>query len=596
LVTATNEISSGTLASPLCGARLIIGLGQGFALWALFNAVVTHSWPSTNFDLFGPAWLIALFVPVTAVMTLGSLRPFILCAWLATAALFLGVVGLHEVARGSMVSHQITGTFEQRAQIYAAVALALFIAQALVAAADGERRIVATYSRYFDVAWKQEVQLLLALLFLGMFWGVIWLGAALFHLIGIDYLENLISRASFAMPASTLAFACALHLTDIQVALVQGMRNLLHILLAWLLPLAAMLILAFIVSLPFTGLELLWRTSRGSEIVLSAAAVLVVLINTAYRDGTITATPTILRWTGSAAALCLPVLVAISAYGLALRVDQRGWTESRIIALACVVIGACYAVGYAGGAVVSARWLKWLEATNVGTAGGIVLVIVSLTAIADPARLSVMDQVARLEAGRITAAEFDFKYLRFEAARYGRDALDQLKHAAWASTDIKQKASNALALTAPYGWVRPSETQLAAMPVFPRGQMLPQSFVRQNWAKYSYDSHIYSYSLPSCLSNSRDQCEAFVTTAPDDGQIIIVAGLKLRAQAEAFALNSKGTWDAIGALSNTIVCESVRQALRTGEYRWVAPRQMDLDVGDQRLSIRPEQWDKPKCR
>jgi hypothetical protein len=129
------------------------------------------------------------------------------------------------------------------------------------------------------------------------------------------------------------------------------------------------------------------------------------------------------------------------------------------------------------------------------------------------------------------------------------------------------------------------------MPVFPRGQMLPQSFVRQNWAKYPH-----AYSLPLCLSHSQDQCEAFVTAAPDGGQIIIVAGLKLRAQAAAFALNPKGTWDAIGALSNTIVCEGVRQALRTGEYRWAVPRQMEIEAADQRLTILPGQWDKPNCQ
>jgi hypothetical protein len=490
---------------------------------------------------------------------------------------------------------QITGasspTLDARVQIFAAAALVLFIAQALVVAGDSERTLIAAYPTYFDVAWKQEMQLLLALLSLGLFWGVLWLGATLFHLIDIDYLENLISRASFAMPASSLAFACALHLTDIRAGLVQGMRNLLHMLLSWLLPLATILILAFIVSLPLTGLSPLWRTSHGSEIVLSAAAVLVVLINTAYRDGAMTTVPVILRWTGSAAALCVPVLVAISAYGLALRIDARGWTETRIIAVACAVIGGCYAVGYASAAVASRRWLKWLETTNVATAFAIVLVVVLLTTIADPARLSVIDQVARLKAGRIPPAEFDFKYLRFDAARYGREALEGLKNATWPNAEVRQEASRVLALTTRYGWEQPSEAQLSAMPVYPSGQMLPQSFVQQNWSKYP---HVYS--LPVCLSNAKADCEAFVTTAPDGRQVIIVAGLKARAQAVAFALNPKGTWDPIGTLSNMIVCERVREALRKGEYRWVVPQQMDLEVGDQRLTINPQRWDKPDCQ
>lgn len=591
-MTTTNEISSGTLVSPFAGARLIIGLGQGFALWALFNAVETHGWPSTDFNLFGPVLLIAVFLPIVAITTLGSLRLVTLCAWLAVVALFLGILGLHEALRGSMGLLGIAGHFETRPQIFVVAAAALFIAQALIVAADGERRIVAPYPAYFDAAWKQEVQLLLALMFVGLFWGVLHLGAALFHLIGVNYLRDLIGRASFAIPASTFAVACALHLTDARAGLVRGMRNLIHVLLAWLLPLAAALMIAFVLSLPFTGLGPLWRTSHGSEIVLTAAAMLVILINTAYRDGAGADVATALRWAGSAAAICLPILVAIAGYGLALRIGQRGWTEDRIIAVACAVIGGCYSVGYVSG-IAGRRWLRWLETINVWTAAGIVVIIVLLTTIADPARLSVVDQVARLRNGGIDVAEFDFKYLRFETARYGRDALERLKTVAWASDDIKQKASAAIALTTPYGRQvghRPSESQLAAIRVFPPGQKLPESFVRQDWAK---DLHLLS--LPPCLYDSLQLCEAFVIASPNGAPMIILTSLTF-GQTDAFTLNRDGVWEAIGWLPKDLACQSVREALRAGKFRWAAPRQMDLEIADQRLTIQPFLWEKPKCQ
>jgi hypothetical protein len=35
--------------------------------------------------------------------------------------------------------------------------------------------------------------------------------------------------------------------------------------------------------------------------------------------------------------------------------------------------------------------------------------------------------VARLRDGKVTADKFDYRYLRFEGGRYGREALEQLK-------------------------------------------------------------------------------------------------------------------------------------------------------------------------
>jgi hypothetical protein len=593
LVALSDNISGNAAVPALALERLLIGLGQGFVLWLLYKTSQAHSWPSSTPEIFGPALLVALFVPVGAVMTLGSLRPLALAGWLAVATVFLCALGLHEVAGSSPVFHQASPILDIRPQIILVTALALFIAQALIVAGDSERRPIATYPAYFDVAWKQEVQLLLALLFLGLFWGVLGLGASLFHLIGIDYPKSLISRAVFAMPASAFAFASALHLTDIRVGLVRGMRNVLHLLLSWLLPLATMLIIAFLASLPFTGLAPLWRTSHGSQIVLSAAAVLVILVNTAYRDGTPDALPRVLRWSGSAAALCLPLLVAISAYGLALRIEQRGWTEIRIIAVSCAAIGGCYAIGYAWAAVASRPWLRRLEGTNVATACVIVLVIATLTTIADPARLAVIDQVARLEAGRISPSEFDFKYFRFDAARYGLDALDRLRNATGPNAEtIKQLAEQAIALKSRYGSKPPSQTQLSGMPVFPPGQTLPQSFLQQHWNDYSDRS-----SLPTCLYNAADPCEGFLTTDPNGRQVIVLAAQKSRASAAAFALDAAGTWQLLGSLSGAIRCDNVRRGLRAGEYRWVAPQQMDLEIAGQRLTIRPARWwASPTCQ
>jgi len=466
--------------------------------------------------------------------------------------------------------------------------------QALVVAGDAARKPIAAYPGYFDTAWKQEIQLLLAFLFVGLLWGVLFLGAQLFQLIEIKLLHDLIIRSGFALPASTLAFACALHVTNVHAGIVRGARNLLHILLSWLLLLAVVLIVGFLAALPFTGLAPLWKTSHGSEIVLFAAAVLIVLINAAYRDGGDAAAPLVLRWAGSVAALALPLLAAISAYGLALRVEQRGWTEDRIVALACIVVGACYAGGYAWAAVVSRPWLQRLEATNIATAFVILVVIAVLTTIADPARLSVADQVARLEAGRVTPDGFDFKYLRFRSARYGLEALERLKSATGPNADaIRQQATHAFALTSKYAdAATPVSTEaiLAAMPVYPADQKLPADFS----AQLSKSPQISS-AIP-CLRNAQLACEAFFTADSGDGRpMIIVAELQSPKFAWVVARDAVGTWQVLGELTNGMQCDSVRQSLRAGDYRWVAPPQKDLDVGGRRVGVTPT-WSWSPCK
>ena len=102
-----------------------------------------------------------------------------------------------------------------------------------------------------------------------------------------------------------------------------------------------------------------------------------------------------LRVSRLVAALVIVPLVALAAYGLSLRVRQYGWTPERITASACVVVAACYAIGYAvvDAAGRAARCAGW-RPVNVTTAFVIVGVLLALfSPAADPIRISVNDQV-----------------------------------------------------------------------------------------------------------------------------------------------------------------------------------------------------------
>src|SRR5690606_34747472 len=112
-------------------------------------------------------------------------------------------------------------------------------------------------------------------------------------------------------------------------------------LLSWLLLLMTVLAAGFLAALPFTGLQGLWETGSATALVLSAAAALIILINTAYQDGRAdNRPPAILRAAVRVASVLLTPLVAIAFWGLALRIGQHGLTPDRIIATACALIGA----------------------------------------------------------------------------------------------------------------------------------------------------------------------------------------------------------------------------------------------------------------
>eukprot|EP01030_Chromulinospumella_sphaerica_P019674 gene19674-19571_t len=370
--------------------RLAVGLVQGLVLFGLSEAVEQKAWPSTDRPLFIALLIMALSTGAVLLSGLGALKRNALIVWTVVAAVASAGVGWVEGYRGLRGFEGIPSPL-----VMVAVLVGLFVAHSLIVAAARDRGRIAAYPTYFDVSWKHGVQLALALAFTGIFWGVLVLGAALFDVIGVKIVSEVIGERWFSIPASALAFAAAVHLTDVRVGLIQGVRTVALTLLGWLLPLLAGLALAFLLALPFTGLKPLWNTGNASAILIGAGAGLILLINAAYQDGgREKPLPVALRWAMRLAGLLLVPLTVLAAQALWLRIGQYGLTIERIIAVAAVVIGACYAIGYALAAVLPGPVMRRLEPTNVATSFvGLAVLLALLTPLADPVRLSVDSQV-----------------------------------------------------------------------------------------------------------------------------------------------------------------------------------------------------------
>ncbi len=576
--------------------RLAIGLLQGLALYLLVRSTDGPVWPATQPMIFAPLFAVALFVPVVLLLDLGVLKVSRLALWALAASVFVGGLAACDIYRGAERPYGLEPSVlgYPSPMVLAAIALSLFIAQCLVIPSEAERKIPASYSRYFDEAWKCAVQLIFSAVFVGLFWGVLTLGTELFELLKIRFFSDLIKHRWFALPITTLALAAAIHLTDIRVAIVRGIRTLKLTLLSWLLPLMTLIAVGFVVALPFTGLDPLWRTRFAVWLLIAASVALIVLVNSAYQDGQAErAPPRLLRYAGSFAVVTLPVLVGLAGYALFLRVEQRGWTSSRIFVAATIGVLVCYALGYVWALVMRGEWLRRLETVNIATAVIVLgLILAFFTPIADPARIAVANQVARLEAGKVPVAQFDFKYLRFDGARYGREALERLKdlQVGENAAAIRQQAETALKLTNRYGpgFAPPTALELAGnITAHPEGRAVPEAFLAQDWKS--------TYNAPGCLHNRAVQCDAFFLDIDGDGaeEIILIGPNNVSPavnNAAVFKRGADGLWSMFGSLSGPqISCPDVRTAARAGALKTVPPVILDIEIGTRRLRFNPQQ-------
>lgn len=580
------------LGSSLSWARLGIGLVQGLSLLWLYQKAVQEAWPATEGILFAPLVAVAIFIPTLLIASFGNIHPRVLVPWALGAVVLCAGVEAYDIVRESTRFGEQAGSmshprFAPSASAWLSLATILFIAQSLIAASETDRRAVATYPTYFDISWKHGVQLVLALLFVGVFWGILRLSAELFRLIGIEFLAQVITRATFWIPATALAFGYAIDATDTRTTIVRGARTLTLFLLSWLLPLMVLMVVAFLASLLFTGFQTLWQTKRAAAILLSASAVLVFLLNAAYQDGrTETRATAMLRYASVVGAIVVMPLVGLAAYALVERIGQYGLSPARIGALACVVVASCYGLGYGLAAIRSGTDLKGFARTNVVTALVVIAVLLVLsTPLADPARLSVVDQLRRLQAGRISPEQFDFTFLRFYAGRYGREALEQLVNNPQGSAGalIAQLADRALRATTPGALeassapqITPEQREANIVVIEPKGALLPEEFARQDWSSTTGNQRQL---LSGCLV-ADVKCEAILADIDGDGRPEI---LLLEGRVTAFKSGADG-WDYFGRVTH-MSCVGVRDALRAGRFKIVEPSFKEIEVAGQRLGI-----------
>lgn len=427
------------------------------------------------------------------------------------------------------------------------------------------------YEALFRHAWNTAFIVLLALLLMGLFWSLLQLCASLFEMIGITFLQQAINQQSVIIVCLALVFSLGMRMGRDNERVIGLLRGILLSLCHFLAPLAALIVLLFSLSLPFTGLESIWKTGYATAILLSLVAITVFLINGVFQDGRQPCPyPRWLRWVIDAGLICLPVLVALAGYSTWLRVSQYGLSPSRVIGLLLVGIATLYSVAglYA---VLRSRtaWLGSLRRSNPWLA---LLVCSALLAIhspwLSPVELSARNQVQRLLDGRTPAQQFDADYLYYKLGTPGRRAFE------WLESHLDQQTQ----------W--DAATRAVVRERLDEGRdgrlrQRPVTEANRVWIGEPVEGH-EQFANPKLggLDCNRLQCTLWAVDLSGDGRDEVIR-FATNTQVEFFRRTDEGRWVLAGYLQGNYNTQGLAEQIRQGKARVVAPRYRNLQTDDQ---------------
>lgn len=549
--------------------RLGIGLAQGLGLYLLLQLRAAGVWPGSDPYLFAALALAGIFAPLVFLEGLGEIPTPLLALWTGIVAATLVCLGLYHHWR-------IQGPEQAYAGLGLAVltALMLVTAQALLRASLREEKLFPSYRACFDVSWSLIARLMVWGLVAGTTWALVGSGNSLFNWLRAYFpmLRLSVEPALITMPLVALVSAATFALTPAGGRIRRLAKRALLACCTVALPMLVVASAVIVLSRLHQPVSL--------ALCLSLATLLVLAINASYRGDARRG-----GWRKAsefAAAFLIVALVAIAALALNARVAELGWTAARLYAAAMLVMLGLYGALYSGAGLIAVgggQWMQRIEPANRIMAFILIAACLALASpVADPLRLAVESQSARLKNGAVALADFDFDYLRQRGVRFGQRALiDMAQNGA---PEMARDASVALSSTL-RGDV-PAPTEIGAnITLHTPGARLPSSLLTQAWARGG--------TVPPCLTTPAFSCDAWMLDLDRDGmgEVLLVYGTDARWWAAVLKRDGEG-WRAAASFASPS-CRGTLQALRSGHFTLADPLPgwRDLLVAGMRLNAKP---------
>jgi len=287
------------------------------------------------------------------------------------------------------------------------------------------------YQSLFSNAWCNAILVMFGVITAVVVWLVLVLWWELFDVIGIDFFELLFTDKWFAWPVLGTVFGIGIHTAQHHFHIIDNLKRLLLSLSSLLLPLITLLTLSFVASVAFTGLGNVWGTGIATPLILVLVFINILLINGASLPQAKTsrlALPTnkYLRLLIYINVVALTALMIIATYSTYLRINQYGWTVSRVYLALMVGVMTFYTLPYLGLLRQRATNFDWLKRSNVLATWCVLGVIIfSHNPWLNPVTLTINSQLSRLEAQEVSASDFDYGLFYFELGKRAQVALDE---------------------------------------------------------------------------------------------------------------------------------------------------------------------------
>lgn len=579
---------------------LLIGTAQGWWLWGLWKSHELKAWPATD-PVSGRAVLyLGLALPLAVylsegIATLTSRRRVQL---LACVAILFPLLGAYSgwIDNLPLKLDPFGGIPFARPHDLLAAGILGFVLIPLLAHFDASAKRW-PYRELFETAWRNIILCASAAALTGLFWMVLLAGSMLLGLIGLRFALNLIKEPIFAIPVTGIVFGAAFALTLARAEMVITLRKFQLSLLAWLLPLLMAFILVWVVALPITGVESLFKTHSAAFILLWCVALAISFTNAAYQDGQ-TAPPynAFLCRSLAMAWIALPVVVAVAWWAMSLRIRQHGWSEDRVWGIFVLLLATLYVIGYATSSLRQAGWLASIGATNVWTAVVMSLGLMALLSpLADARRIAVDSQLQRLRSQIIASDQFDFDYLRWQAGTYGHEALNTLA-AGIDHPDSEVLASKAKQLLAQQQRYQPGAEikSLTTAELKTRLRRVPATSELNDALLKAIQAEAKDGQLRQCF-DIQSQCTVWLVDLNGDGTqeavVLIKSSRSDTGSGSARILQKQGgDYRLVGSMQLPFgVSFSKRiEQIERGEFKIIAPPWNEIELSGQRLHVAPD--------
>ena len=305
------------LAGLGAAAGLIVHLlldGEGEAAWRYaLAATVFFSAAASSFVLGPGRWIESALFSLCLGVVMGGL------AWLA-------------VDSGDRVAGEEFA--------FAAGVFFSLLAVPLYQADFHRKRWTTPYEETHFHVWTDAVTAGGSVLFVLLSWLLLWLLHALFSLIGINFIEDMIETSGFVGLFCGATFGAAMGVLRNQLGIIGTLQRVVMLVFSLLAVPFAVAILIFLVALLASGGRALWEaTDSATPVLLSCSLGCFILANAVVRDNDEARSDNVVM-VAAALALAFTIfpLTAFGAISMGIRIDQHGLSPERLWALVAILI------------------------------------------------------------------------------------------------------------------------------------------------------------------------------------------------------------------------------------------------------------------